>query len=507
MNKENLFKRAVLNGASAFLDFFIKNITSFIITPFIIRFLGTSLFGAYSSLQQFSGYSNSISLQTSQVLKWKVAKEREVASHDEINSYFSSAFLVTIFTIPILLIAGAFMSYYAPFITGIQDKSLHKLIQITAGLLIFSMIIQRVLEPFESLLRGLNIGYKRIGLRSGIIILSGIGKYYLVINEYNLIYIASLEVFLGTMYGLVFYLIVKKSVGWLKFVRVRLEDMKDFIKLSGWFIGWSFVYNFMFNSDKVLLGVFSSSTYVGQFTILFYLAAFVKAVIINITQSITPGLGKLMGNEDYKKLYEIRSEYINLINCTLTFFLANYILINKLFIILWAKENFTIHNVDIFLLALVVVQFAHIEFDSSLINVTLNIKKKTILSIVSLIIMIVLSSFLIPKFKITGLLISLLISRTILNYSYSRILLKILQVNSKEYNLIRKDFIIFLIFIALPIFGITQFNELFYFNKFYASALYISLNLILIFLIYNYQLSLKNKSKIVILIKKVFRLN
>lgn len=70
--KENLLKRALLNGGSKLLDFAAKNSTSFIVNSFLIRFLGTSLFGVYYTLIEFTGYSNSISLQISQVLKWKV---------------------------------------------------------------------------------------------------------------------------------------------------------------------------------------------------------------------------------------------------------------------------------------------------------------------------------------------------------------------------------------------------------------------------------------------------
>lgn len=503
--KEKLLKRALLNAGSTLLDFAAKKGTGFVVTPFLIRYLGTSLFGAYSTLLQFAGYSNSISLQTSQVLKWKVANERDTASHEEINRYVSAAFLVTLLTIPVLLILGSLMSYYAPQITGIEDEGLYDLIRITAGLFIFSMIILRTLEPFESLLRGLNIGYKKTGLRASIVVASGVGKYYLVTHDYSLIYIALLEVILGVVYSLIFFYVVKSSVKWVKLVKIKWSEAKEFIMLSGWFILWSFSRNFLYNSDKVVLGIFSTALLVGQYTIIFYLAAFMRGLMTNLNQAVIPGLGKFLGRKEFSKLRKLRGDYKNLLNGIAYIFLPNYILFNQSFVILWSNENIMISWIDLILIAIMLYQFLHLEFDSILINVTLNIKHKVLYAVLTVLITFGIASFLIPRYNITGLLIAMLIGRSFLSIFYPKILLNQIKATMRIDRTIVVDSLFLILILGASYLGLVYLTPLYNLSISMAIFQVLIINISLATLILFFQLNRSNRTRIFNLLSKLHR--
>lgn len=505
VEKENLLKRALLNGGSTLLDFAAKKGTGFVVTPFLIRYLGTSLFGAYSTLLQFAGYSESISLQTSQVLKWKVANERDIASHEEINRYLSAAFLVTLLTIPLLLVLGSFMSYYAPQITGIEDENLFDLIRITTGLLIFSSIIVKLLEPFESLLRGLNIGYKKTGLRASIIVASGVGKYYLVTHDYSLIQIALLEVILGVLYSLIFLYVVKSSAKWVKLVRVRWSEARSFIMLSSWFILWSFAFKFVYHSDKILLGLFSTAMVVGQYTIIFYIAAFAKGLMTNINQAVIPGYGKFLGKKEFMKLRGLRRDHKNLLNSFALILLPNYILYNQSFVVLWSQEVFDIAWIDILLIAIMVYQLIHLEFDSILIDVTLNIKQKVLFAFLSVLISLGLSVVLIPDYGITGLLISLIFGRLILSFFYPFFLFKQLNLKMKLDSTVARDSFILVSAMILSCFGMMKLTPLHLVTIWEAVFQFILVNSTLFSILFLLQMSETNKTRFYSLIGKIAR--
>src|SRR5687768_6440687 len=76
--KENLKQRAYLNTVSSLIDYTANRLTGLFVNPFVIAGLGTSLFGIWQMLGQFTGYVNIADTRSSQVLKWTVAQKKDV---------------------------------------------------------------------------------------------------------------------------------------------------------------------------------------------------------------------------------------------------------------------------------------------------------------------------------------------------------------------------------------------------------------------------------------------
>ena len=77
--KENLTQRAYLNSVTSLLDYGARTITVFVVTPFLVSGLGSTLFGVWQILQQFTGYTNLADIRATQVLKWSVSLESYIA--------------------------------------------------------------------------------------------------------------------------------------------------------------------------------------------------------------------------------------------------------------------------------------------------------------------------------------------------------------------------------------------------------------------------------------------
>src|SRR5690606_26320461 len=105
--------------------------------------LGNSMYGIYQMINQMTGYANMADTRASQVLKWTVAQKRESASKDELRSELTTALVVTSIILPLVLIAGSVLVWYAPIITQ-ADEQYFDLIRITASLMVASLVIYKV---------------------------------------------------------------------------------------------------------------------------------------------------------------------------------------------------------------------------------------------------------------------------------------------------------------------------------------------------------------------------
>jgi O-antigen/teichoic acid export membrane protein len=264
--KENLKQRAYLNGLTSIIDFAAVQITGLLVSPVIVKGLGSSLYGVWKIIGQLTGYATLADSRATQVLKWTVAKKKDIASEEELRSDVTSALFVTAFILPLILIAGAVIAWYAPYITRV-DIAYYSLVRITCGLLLFSLAIAKVFDLFEAVLRGMNLGFKRMGLRSGIIIGGGALKVFVITQGYGLIGLSIVQIFITIVTGFSFYFIVKKSVGWFGFGKTNFKRIVYFGKLSGWNMANTATDTILTSSDKVLLGLAAGPVVVSSYAL------------------------------------------------------------------------------------------------------------------------------------------------------------------------------------------------------------------------------------------------
>ena len=115
--KGSLKHRAYLNAVTSLIDYGCAQLTGFVVSPFLVSGLGSSLYGVWQMLGQMTGYSNLADPRATQVLKWTVAKKQDSADGEELRSDVSSAFVVTALILPLVLVVGGIISWYAPLIT------------------------------------------------------------------------------------------------------------------------------------------------------------------------------------------------------------------------------------------------------------------------------------------------------------------------------------------------------------------------------------------------------
>ena len=426
---ENLKKRAFLNSATSLLDQGVKIIIGFVINPFVIGGLGSYLFGVWQVLNQFTNYTTLANIRVSEVLKWSVARDRKKLSDTELKENLTSALVLILLIIPVFLILGSVLVYFAPNITKVSP-GYSNLVRITASILVLTVIVKSIFSLFESILRGMNIGYKSMGIRASIIILGGVLKVIALKLGYGLIGLASVQVFIVFLTGFVILMIVKKNVPWFGYGKFNKDRTKDFVKLSGWFMAWMGVKTLLVSSDKVLLGYLLGPIVVTKYVVTKYIGQATQGIITNVIHGVLPGVGTLFGQKEYQKLVKVRADMM-LITWLLSGIIGFIILVfNSSFANLWVGSNNYLNQEANFAILLMVVQYLFIQNDSVLINTMLDVKSKTILGLISVVLSVLLAYFFVNSYGVLGFVFGIIFGRFLLSLTYPIIVKKKL-INTK----------------------------------------------------------------------------
>src|SRR5690625_759823 len=112
--RENLKQRAYLNSVTSVLDYGARIVTNFFVTPFLVSGLGSTLFGAWKVLGQFTSYTNLADIKATQVLKWAVAKDRDSISDEELREYVTATFFLVWMFFPLSPVAEVVITWTLP---------------------------------------------------------------------------------------------------------------------------------------------------------------------------------------------------------------------------------------------------------------------------------------------------------------------------------------------------------------------------------------------------------
>src|SRR5690625_4492583 len=294
--RENLKQRAYLNSVTSVLDYGARIVTNFFVTPFLVSGLGSTLFGVWKVLGQFTSYTNLADIKATQVLKWAVARDRDSISDEELRDYVTATFLLVMMILPLLLMAGAVISWYSPQITNVPAEY-YTTVRISAIILVLALLVNKVFDLFESILRGMNLGFKRMGFRATIFVVGGGLQVAVVLYGYGLIGLALVQIVINLVIGVTIYIIVKKNVPWFGWGKVDFKKSLSFFKTSGWFMGWAGVQMLILNSDKILLGFLAGPTLVVQYVITEYLMKAANGTIANVVHGVIRSEERRVGNE------------------------------------------------------------------------------------------------------------------------------------------------------------------------------------------------------------------
>jgi len=371
----------------------------------------------WGALQRSVSYLSAAEGKPTQALKWVIANHQYSDDISSKRRFIASALSCWLIFLPLLIILGIILVWFSPVFIKVSSE-LEIPVRIACLLLVINLILYVFITIPESVLRGMNLGYKRMGLLASLNIFGGFliaGAIYL---KLGLIGVVTAQVIQTIVTGILFMILVKIYIPWFGLEKVSLKEIKQFFKLSVWYSGWNLVNKLLISSDVIILGILLYSSAVTTYVLTGYVAQASIAIMTMMVGAAVPGLGGLIGEKKYTNVIKLRKEML-WISCLLGGILGSMILLwNQSFVTLWVgREHYAGIWVNL-LLVLIAIQMLFLRNESYLIDLTLDVRRKVILGLIGSLVSIGGAIILIPYFGIIGLCLSIFIGRLILTITY-----------------------------------------------------------------------------------------
>jgi O-antigen/teichoic acid export membrane protein len=412
------------------LDYGARWIVTFVLNPLLVTGLGDFGYGAWQVLGRLIGYISPAGGRPTQALKWTIANQQASTDYAEKRQQVSSAVAIWLMFLPVLAMLGAVLAWFIPNWLD-APAEIYPTIRWAAALLVANLIFTNLAEIPQSVLRGENLGYKRMGITTLFVLLGGGFMALALYLKAGLIGVAAANLVTTILTGLLFFSIVRSSIQWFGYAKPVLSAIWKFLGISGWFLAWSLVLQLLKAGDIVVLGVFDSAELVTRYSLTRYIPETIIGVVAIIVFGITPGLGGVIGKRDMEKANRVRSELMIFTWIIVTVFGATMLLWNQSFVNLWVGEKYYAGAVANFLIILMVSQFVFIRTDANIIDLTLNLRSKVLTGMLSAGLSAVAAAILVGVFKlgITGLTLGFIIGQSILSVGYPMIVGRYLGVS------------------------------------------------------------------------------
>jgi O-antigen/teichoic acid export membrane protein len=416
---KGLTKKAYLNTLAAMLDKIALLIVGFIIHPLLVRGLGDYGYGAWQVLQRLIGYASPAGGRSNQALKWTIANRQSSTDYQEKRRQVGSAIVVWLLFLPLLVLLGSILAWFAPLWLNASPELILP-IRLTAAILVVNLIVLNLVDLPRAVLVGENLGYKRMGLSALLIFIGGGFTALALYFDTGLVGVATASLAATLLTGALFLLVARLYIPWFGLARPSFSSARKFLGLSGWFLSWSFLVILMKSSDVVLLGLVDSVELVTVYSLTRYVTETIIYFITVVVFGIAPGLGRFVGSGDFSKALRVRNEIMLFTWLLATVAGITILLWNHSFVQLWVGAKYYAGLTPNLLIILMITQFVLIQNDSTIINLTLDLRRKVLLGLLSVVLSIGFAAILVGVYQqgIIGLCLGIIAGRFCLSIGY-----------------------------------------------------------------------------------------
>src|SRR3990172_1308605 len=172
LSDKTLTQKASLNAMASILDYGARWLVTFILNPLLVTGLGDFGYGAWQVLGRLIGYISPAGGRPTQALKWTIANQQASTDYEEKRQQVGSAVAVWLMFLPLVSLLGGTLAWFIP---SWLDAPLewYSSIRWAAALLVANLLFTNLAEIPQSVLRGENLGYKRMGLTTLLLLLGG----------------------------------------------------------------------------------------------------------------------------------------------------------------------------------------------------------------------------------------------------------------------------------------------------------------------------------------------
>ncbi len=412
-----LTHRASLNALQALIDYVAKLIVTFVVTPILVTALGRSLYGVWEMLARLIGYMSASDARPMEALRLVLATRQGRSDPAGHRRAVGSALVVWVIFLPLVVAVGAVLVWLAPIITKVSAE-LRPTVRVAAALLVGCFLVTGLATVPESILRGMNLGYKRMGLQAGLSLVGGALLALAVRNGLGLRGAAASQLIIGALTGICFWLLARRYVSWFGVARPTRPEVGALLGMSGWLAGGELIANVSLASDVLILGAVVSSSTVTTYVLTGYAARLALGLHFRAVGSAMPGLGGVLGERQFERAAHLRRELLALTWLCATAVGATILLWNRSFIALWVGPQLYAGPWVNLLIVLVTIQTALVRSDAFVLDAALQPRARVIISAVAAVLVLGVGILLAPSLGMAGVCLGLLAGRAVQSIAY-----------------------------------------------------------------------------------------
>ncbi len=412
-----LTKRASLNAVQSLLDYAARLGVGLIVTPLLVGRLGRELFGVWEMLNRLIGYMSSADGRPTEALRLVIATKQGAVDPLEHRRAVGSALVVWLLFLPLLAGLGTVLVWISPTVTKVPP-ALHTTVRLASAALLVSLLLGGVASVPESVLRGMNLGYKRMGFQAGLNVIGGVLTAGAIVAGLGLVGVAAAQVALMAFTGLCFWILVKRYVASFGVARPSAREVRSLLGMSGWIAVGEVIAKLALASDVVILGMVVSPLVVTTYVLTGYAGRIALGLHVFTTGAAMPGLGGVIGRGEYERAARLRHEIMTLTWLFTTAVGGMILLWNRSFLALWfGAENYAGFWANL-LIVIVTAQTALVRSDAYVLDATLQPRLRVGVATVAAAAIVGASLALTPSLGIVGVCLGVLAGRLVQTIAY-----------------------------------------------------------------------------------------
>jgi O-antigen/teichoic acid export membrane protein len=497
--KNNLLKSAKLNALASYSSFIVNSLLTFFVSPFLVKYLGSTSFGIWKSVQKVLTFATVADGRATQALKWVIASNESKDNVLEKQQSVGSAIKVWSYFLPLVLLIVSVLIWKLPNLINGVNPEMYSKIQTLGFILGLNLLINPLIGIPDAILVGTNNGYKSTMIKTVGIVFSNSLMILSSYLGYGIIGLAFVVLGITFFNSIFIFYICNKSISWLGVKKPNKDQVKSFFGFSFWVLIWSFIARLILSTEILLISYLIHPKEVSNYVFTAYIIQFCVSVSLLTGTAITPGLGKLIGAKNLFKSRKVTESLREIIFFITALFGCLILIINKNFVILWMGEDFFLGSHTNLIIVLIMIQLVMLRVEGQIQDLSLKIKNKVIVGGIGAVLSIWLGVFMYNFMdkQIEGLFLGVLIGRFLLNVAFKTMVNKMMKLKTKFVNFIYLGIMIIGCYFLQGM--LPQFNSWLYFIP-YSMLLTIALITICYFLF----LSEESKHKIFLIIKSKY---
>lgn len=404
-----LTRKALLTLISNLLQLCAKFVTGFVCTPIIVTGLGGTMYGAWGIISRTTGFLETANMNPIASVRILLG----ITQHDDDiqlkRRIVGAAILQVVMLLPLVAVLGSLFVWFTPLFIKVGTTEMVQ-VRCAMALVIAAISINQFWLIPNGVLVGQNLGYRRMGLNSLLVLFCGGLNVLGILAGWGIVSLAITTLIGFCLVGVVQWWLAKKYVPWFGVARPsRDEFIKSFkINTGG---GLNVIAFQLFScADVILIGKILDPQAVTMYLMTTALARFFVEPLQQLYKmSYAPSLNYMLGTEDWPRLNRTRTEITQLAILIQTALAIMIIIVNACFVTTWVGQKFFYSTVITAVFMGIQLMRSLTTLDAVLLEGMLEIRSRLIATLLWAFVGLMCGVLFMHTFGLTGMAVGLLI--------------------------------------------------------------------------------------------------